>query len=370
MEMGGVGEGEGGGGDGLGDGQDVEDGFGQDEFGGGGSENGDEDGHGRGDGFEDEDEDESLGVAGESGSPLEEIRLSYLHDLHTAATDAGVTIFFLGNPAMTLNPSFTPPFSSIPAPAPDRYTLYHGCAVHKDIDDLVSRLGSFVQMRPIIMLPTNPAETKPSYLSTRPAVYYSSSITYARLWPVLKDGLNSYRQIKVLGREFSIIAVSELQGEGLNGRIKDLKCARIPQNDPLLAKRTSSSNFRQLMLEQFANRNTAEYRSDTRKPIKKSEPWTAACDIITSPLPLFEQENLLRPDCLVGRTNNDMSLAKDITMVAGCTLRGANHLGRGIKTYIVYGFGEGTVGYGTSHEDWETSMIVNTVDENGDDIQN
>jgi hypothetical protein len=122
MEMGGVGEGEGGGGDGLGDGQDVEDGFGQDEFGGGGSDNGDEDGHGGGDGFEDEDEDESLGVAGESGSPLEEIRLSYLHDLHTAATDAGVTIFFLGNPAMTLNPSFTPPFSSIPEPAPDRYT--------------------------------------------------------------------------------------------------------------------------------------------------------------------------------------------------------------------------------------------------------
>ena len=64
-----------------------------------------------------------------------------------------------------------------------------------------------------------------------------------------------------------------------------------------------------------------------------------------------------------------MSMAKDITMVAGCTLRGANHLGRGIQTYVVYGFGEGKLGYGTSDEDWETAMIVNTVDEFGDDIQ-
>ena len=202
MEMGGVGVGvgEGGGEDGSGHGQGVEDGLGEDELG-RGSGNRDEDGHGfgdgfGGDGFEDGDEDEDdggLGVANDSGSHLEGMRLSYLEDLDTAAKDAGVTIFFLGNPAITLNPSFTPPFSSIPDPAPDRYTIYHGCAVHQNIDDLASRLSSFVQLRPIIMFPTNPAESKHSYLSTRPAVYYSSSITYARLWPVLKDGLTSYR---------------------------------------------------------------------------------------------------------------------------------------------------------------------------------
>jgi len=187
----------------------------------------------------------------------------------------------------------------------------------------------------------------------------------------LKDGLNTYRQVKVIGPEFSIIAVSDLQGEGLNGRIQDLKCARIPQNDPLSAKPSSSSNFCQLLLEQFANRNTAQFRgSGTRKPIKKNEPWTAACDIITSPLPLFEQQNILKPDCVFGQTINVMSPAKDITMVAGCTVRGANHLGRGIKSYIVYGFGEGKVGHGTSQEDWETAMIVNTVDEIRGDIRN
>ena len=64
-----------------------------------------------------------------------------------------------------------------------------------------------------------------------------------------------------------------------------------------------------------------------------------------------------------------MSPVKDITIVAGCTVRGANHLGRGITSYIVYGFGEGKVGHGTRHEDWETAMIVNTV-EIGGDIQN
>jgi hypothetical protein len=284
-------------------------------------------------------------------------RISFLKNVHGRAAAAGITVWFLGAPPMTQNPIFVPPFTSVEDPAQDKFALYHGCAVQPTTYDLDSRLSSFLRTGPIIWLPENQSESTASYLSTRPACYYSTSLTYARLWPKLKDGLQSYRRERQLGDEYSVVAMSQIPGTVFNGNTPSITCARIPQNNPQLAKEPSSTNFHRLMLVQFANRNTAERRSDRRKPIHKNNPNSAHADIITSPLPIFEQHDL--SSCLVGQTIHQMTPVEHVTMVAGCTDRGAEHIASGVVCYLVYGFGEGMLGAGAEEDDWGSAFTVN-----------
>jgi hypothetical protein len=163
--------------------------------------------------------------------------------------------------------------------------------------------------------------------------------------------------VRQLGDKYSVVAMSQVPGTVFNGNTPSIMCARIPQNNPQLAKQASSTNFHRLMLVQFANRNTAERRSDRRKPIHKNNPNTAHADIITSPLPIFEQRNLLT--CLVGQTINEMTPVENVTMVAGCTDHGAEHIASGVGCYLVHGFGEGVLGAGAGEDDWGSAFTVN-----------
>jgi hypothetical protein len=64
--------------------------------------------------------------------------------------------------------------------------------------------------------------------------------------------------------------------------------------------------------------------------------------------------------CPIGTALDELTPIKDVTIVAGCTGRGALSLGAGVYNYIVYGFGEGSIGYGTTEEDWGSAFTVAT----------
>jgi hypothetical protein len=49
---------------------------------------------------------------------------------------------------------------------------------------------------------------------------------------------------------------------------------------------------------------------------------------------------------------------QDVTIEAGCTGRGALSLGAGVYNYIVYGFGEEPIGYGTTEKDCGTAFTL------------
>jgi hypothetical protein len=265
-----------------------------------------------------------------------------------------ITIHFLGNPPLTSIPEFLPPLEAIDNPAQENIHLFHGCPVMETTsDNLNTILNSFLTNGPIIF--TNLSSiAKPSYLSRKPAVYYSTSIAYGRIWPQLKKGFATYRQIRKLGTEFTLIAVSKVSRDVFNGNMADVMCARIPQSNPDLAKKASSSDPCSLMFEQFANRNMSIKSGTDRKPITKDDPSSADADIVTSPLPVFEQTHLLS---YIGQSLNEVTSVDDVTIVAGCTGQGQLALGSGIYAYFVYGFGEGKVGFGSDEGDWGSAFI-------------
>ena len=279
----------------------------------------------------------------------------FIVDTDRHAKQRGITIHFLGNPPLTSVPEFLPPLAAIDNPAQANIQLFHGCPVMETTsDNLNTILDSFLTNGPIIF--TNISRiAKPSYLSRKPAVYYSTSVAYGRLWPKLKEGFSTYRRIRKLGTEFTLIAVSKVCGDVFNGNITDIMCARIPQSHRDLAKTASSSDLCPLMFEQFANRNMSFKPGTDRKPITKDDPSSAHADIITSPLPVFEQTHLL--SCYVGQALNEVTSVDNVTIVAGCTGKGQLALGSGVYAYIVYGFGEGKLGFGTNECDWGTAFV-------------
>ena len=271
-------------------------------------------------------------------------------------TGTSVTTHSPEPPPSTDSPEYLPRSTFIDIPAQDSIELFHGCAVmDPNIDNLFASLDSFLTNGPIIMPNTSPV-SKYSCLSRQPAVYYSTSVIYGRLWPKLKKGFAHYRRIREVGTEYTLVAVSKVSGDVFNGSMARVTCGRIPQHDVLLAKNASSSTFSSLMFEQFANHNLSPKAGNERKPIHKDNPSTASADIITSPLPSFEQEHLLVGD--IGKPLDQVIPVKSITIVAGCTGKGATCLGSGIYSYVIYGFGEGALGYGTEEKDWGTAFTV------------
>ena len=280
--------------------------------------------------------------------------LDYIRKTDRRAKDLGITIHFLGNPGITNDPSFLPSFDVLAEPAPEIVFLFHGSSLTALPSDLFSTLDSFLVNGPIIMRAPS-AIAKSSYLSTQPAIYYSTSLTYARLWPVLKLGLSRYRHIDPIPEEVSLIAISRVSGAVLNGGTPSIKSARISQNDSHLAAKASSSSYSPLVFEQFANRNMSENATFERKPIHKDDTSTTDADIIISPLPRFEQVD--SSECEIGNAISLMTPVEMVTMVAGCTAMGARSLGAGVKEYIIYGFGMGRLGVGADESDWGTAFM-------------
>jgi hypothetical protein len=60
----------------------------------------------------------------------------------------------------------------------------------------------------------------------------------------------------------------------------------------------------------------------------------------------------------IGKALDQITPVKSVTIVAGCTGKGATCLGSGIYSYVIYGFGDGSLGYGTQEEDWGTAFTV------------
>ena len=234
-----------------------------------------------------------MGVGNDYGETLDyNQRTIFLQELQMLAEDHSITVYFLGSPLFHTIPPFLPRFSAIPEPAPPLVTLYHGCGVFVEMRVLSELLNSFIPTGPVIKL-SELTPRKPSYHCTRPALYYSNSLGYARVWSYLKAGLATYREIKVWGPEYSIMAISDVSGDVLNGLYENVRCSRIPQGDAEVARNASSSNLGSLILDQFANRNLSQKRTNELKPIRKEDPSTAEADVITGPLPSFEQNHRL-----------------------------------------------------------------------------
>ena len=244
----------------------------------------------------------------------------------------------------------------------NRVEIFHGCGIDFSLNPLASAqrlymtLSSFLEYGPAILDMTG--IQKRSYLSTEAAIYYSNSHGYARLWPIIKTGLSRYRELDIIPQERSLIAVGRIPPRIITGKENNLLVARIPQNNPALASRVSCPSWNNLLIStQYANRNTSP-TAKVRKAITKTDPSSRFADIILSPLPQFDQNNLR--NCYIGTQLQSNTAIADVTFVAGCTIRGAKALSTHVTEYVIYGYGNGRLGRDADENDWGTAFCIDS----------
>jgi hypothetical protein len=228
-------------------------------------------------------------------------------------------------------------------------TIYHGCRVRDDLQDIEAKLRSFVRTGVDI----DRGDVK-GFLSNSRAVYYSNSIDYAFLWPVIQTRFAVYRrytrttipQIPVL-----IICQNINIEDTLPGSLK-FSCWRIPQENTRDAQIVSPTSFHNLTC-QFVNENM----NSSLSGIKRHSPrGTTRNDfqIVTSPLPYFKISELescpLRTEIL-----NSGLKAKNFVVVAGCDRTAATYLASSTpRVIIVCYLGDGELGVGVDEGSWGT----------------
>jgi hypothetical protein len=96
--------------------------------------------------------------------------------------------------------------------------------------------------------------------------------------------------------------------------------------------------------------------SNYRTAVPGNDESSRFSDFIMSPLRDFDRGNLL--STRVEHVINQGTPIQDITIVGACTMEGWKYLATKMSTIIIYGFGEGSMGYGKSEQSFGTAGIM------------
>ena len=280
----------------------------------------------------------------------------WIIDLHRLATEKGIILYFTDDDPLYSTTAEIPmaPFHPwervVSTPT---VKLYHGCSL------LPSRP---IAMRDVVVSFLKSGVVRGysrrgqshNWMSTRPCVYYSNSLPFSRLWPILSQGIRNYETYTTIPPPSLLVLVTGADSDVLFGNTNDISAARIRQSRKDYAAEVFP--FRALMLtcEQFVNRNSRA-KGDRRFPIPGADDSTRNADFVHMPLPYFNVQELR--GTFVGREIDAHTPLARITVTGSCTEKSDEYLNTCEKYIIIYGYGNGALGTGKSVTEFGTAGI-------------
>lgn len=209
-------------------------------------------------------------------------------------------------------------------------SAYHGC----EIPPVALRryLTSFLEKG----VTTSP--DRRGYFSVTLAAYYTNSIAYAGVWPVIKNNLRGWRKLESLPSPSILIVVSEPLVSDVRGQNKNFTTAIIPQDRSNDAADVLASSSLSLTIEQYAN---ATKRSKSQERLSlDGYPNISTCDFIISPLPKHTM-SVMQDSACIGRVviaHNDIS---SIAILTAATSPAVEYMTNHITKIIILGWVRG-----------------------------
>ena len=259
---------------------------------------------------------------------------AWLLQLHELAQEKSVELVFSNSDIKQSEQGrFLLPFTESNNSLAQPTTLaYHGSDVSPH--SLLSYVSSFLN-NGVLALPF-----RRGYFCVMRAAYYTNSLAYARIWPVIKNNLRGWRQLSSLPAPSVIIVVSEPSIEAVRGQSGKFTTTIIPQ-DRLDTAAEVIPSFSPLTAEQYATATKTSKR--TGRATHKDYPGISACDFIISPLPT-QTLNVIHSSACSGTAvagHNDIS---SISILTAATDAAVNYMTQCITKIIVLGWGEGNLG--------------------------
>lgn len=213
---------------------------------------------------------------------------------------------------------------------------YHGCEIpiNSLVVTLQSFLGAGVQAR----------ADRRGYYTVGPAAYYTNSVQYSGLWPVIKSDLKGWRRLKEMPIPSILLVCSEPIIDDIKGITGEYTATIIPQEEIELVTSVSPSFSPSLTCEQYVTATKHPLQAD-RVPHEK---YTSidTCDLIIAPLPRHTQNAM--QNSIIGPPLFPESAISDISILTAATQEGADYMSKHITKIVVFGWGEGRLG-ATSH---------------------
>jgi hypothetical protein len=223
----------------------------------------------------------------------------------------------------------------------DTTPAYHGCYIPEGaIAHLIpSFIKEGVQMR----------GNRRGYYSVFPAVYYTNSIQYSHIWPVMKSDLSGWRYMNSLPPPSLLIVVSEPHVGDLQGKFST---TIIPQTETRVVAEATSSPSLSLTLDKYVNA-TKNKKNITR--VKHPDfPIIDSCDFILAPLPAHTINVMRQSE--IGHAMDEINAISSISILTAATSEAVQYMNSKITKIIVLGWGKGSLGM-TDHIEFGTAGI-------------
>jgi len=221
---------------------------------------------------------------------------------------------------------------------------YHGCAVPTDsfLDIFSSFITSGVQAR----------GDRRGYYSVTRAAYWTNSVQYARIWPIMKSDLRGWKYMTSIPPPSILIVVSEPIVEDMIGNSTCLNTVVIPQQD--IAKAAAVCHLFSPLLTSQQYVTKCRDRRNFARVGHPDFPGIESSDVIIAPLPAHTIRTMA--NSYLGNTINIQTLLTSVSILTAATDKAVGYMNRHITKIIILGWGEGCIG-ATEHIDFGTAGI-------------
>lgn len=266
----------------------------------------------------------------------------WLTNLHLLALEKGIEVHFSNDDDFQSEQMF------LEDPAEWSETTetpaYHGYNIPEEsfLDDISSFISKGVQAM----------GTRRGYYSVARATYWSSSVQYARIWPIMKQHLRGWRRMQHIPPPSLLIMISEPAITALIRGSSGLSTVVIPQHEVAKAAEACNSYSTLLTSQQYltACRNPRRFERVSHPDFPDIE----SSDIIIAPLPTHTIRNT--QNSFLGNTINVHTLITPISILTAATSKAVDYMNEKVKKIVIIGWGDGVIG-STESLDFGTAGI-------------
>ena len=191
-------------------------------------------------------------------------------------------------------------------------------------------------------------------MSTRPCTYYSNSLPFSRLWPILSQGIRNYEMYTTISSPSLLVLMISADSDVLFDNTNDINATRIRQSRKDYTIEIFPFRVLMLICEQFVNRNSRS-KGDRRFPIPDADDSTRNSDFVHMPLSYFNVQKL-RETFIEREIDARISLAR-IIIIDSYIEKLDEYLNTCEKYIIIYGYGNSALGTGKSVTEFGSAGI-------------
>ena len=202
---------------------------------------------------------------------------------------------------------------------------YHGCVVPKD--SFLDIFSSFI---------TNGVQAwvdRRGYYSVTRATYWTNSIQYARIWPIMKSNLQEWRHLENLPQPSILIVVSEPAVVDLIGDSTNLNTVVIPQEDIAKATAVCRSYSPLLTFQQYVT--LCRDRRNFERVSHPDFPGIESSDVIIAPLSTHTIRTMA--NSYLRNTINIQTVITSVSIPTAATSKAFDYMNSHIKRIIILG---------------------------------